>query len=149
MAWQTVAEGTNLLNLRSTIGEMELPKGTRMKVIMDLKVPVGGMFNLAVADWLGRPFVPDGMEFIDVYGSGSQGVIEMEADPAWLLAVVAFIKAHWIALTIAGFVLWAIVSLITISVKAPALVQAPFWLIAGAALGVVGIIMLGRRKSPT
>lgn len=153
--WEKVAEGVGIFDLHSVVGEVELTKGTQMKVTMDLKVPVGGMFNWAVADWLAQRFVPDGMVFVDAYGEGSEGVIEMEADPAWLLAVVAFIEAHWVALTIAGFALWLIISLITISVKVPpvaqipSVAQIPFWLLAGAAIGVVGIIVLGRRKAPT
>lgn len=149
MPWETVAEGTSISNLQSVVGEMELPKGTRMKVEMDLKVPVGGAFNFVAAEWLAKPFVPDGMELVDVSGSGSQGIVEMEADPAWLLAVLGFIKAHWLALTIAGFALWLIISLITISVKVPAFAQIPFWLIAGAGIALVGLTILARRRVPT
>jgi len=146
--WETVAQGMSLSDLQSTIGEMELPKGTKMKVVMDLKAPVGWAFDFIAAEWLMKPFVPDGMDLVDVYGEGSQGIVEMEADPAWLLAVVAFIKAHWLALTIAGFALALIISFISISVKVPTILQAPFWLLAGAALGIVGLVILA-KKTPT
>ncbi len=145
--WETVAQGTSLENLTAVVGDMELSKGTRMKVVMDLKLPVGGMFNWAVADWLSQRFIPDGMEFVDAYGSGNEGVVEMESDPAWLLAVILFIKAHWLALVIAGFTLWLIITLITISIKVPKAVQIPFWLLAGAAMGVVGVVILSQKTS--
>lgn len=147
--WETVAQGVNIWDLQSTVGEMELPKGSKMKVIIDLKLPVGGMFNWAVADWLGERFVPDGMEFVDAYGEGSQGTIEMRADPAWLLAVLAFIKAHWLALTIAGLLLTAIIASIIILVKLVVIPPIPSVLIVGG-LGILALlVILGTRKAPT
>ena len=149
MAWETVAQATSLSELQSLIGELELPKGTRMKVSMDLKLPLGWAFDFIGAEWLAQGFVPDGMDLVDVRkDSSSSGIVELEADPAWLLAVIAFIKAHWLALTIAGLAIWLVVSMITITVKMPAIVQAPFWLLAGAAIGVVGLIMIS-KKAPT
>lgn len=146
--WQVVAQGVSIWDLQSTVGEMELPKGSKMKVVMDLTLPVGGMFNWAVADWLGEKFVPDGMEFVDAYGSGSQGTIEMEADPAWLLAVLAFIKAHWLALAIAGVFLAAIIASIIVLVKiavAPSMPVAAIALIGGLIL--VGLLIAGEGKT--
>jgi len=148
MPWITAAEGTSLWDLEATIADMELPKGTRMKVIMDLKVPVGWAFDFIAAEWLMKPFVPDGMELIDVYGEGSQGIVEMEADPVWLAAAIAFIKAHWLALTIAGFTLAALISFIYIMIKIPVAAQIPVALLIGVAAGVVGLTILA-RKSPT
>ncbi|GAJ23144.1 unnamed protein product, partial [marine sediment metagenome] len=52
--WQTVAEGASFAELRSLVGDMELPKGTRVKVVMDLKVPVGWAFDAPWAEWLFR-----------------------------------------------------------------------------------------------
>lgn len=146
--WEVVAQGVNIWNLQSTVGEMELPKGSKMKVVMDLTLPVGGMFNWAVADWLGEKFVPDGMEFVDAYGSGNQGTIEMKADPAWLLAVLAFIKAHWLALMIAGVLLSAIIASIIVLVKiavAPTMPVAAIALIGGLIL--IGLLITGERRA--
>lgn len=145
--WQVVAEGTNIWDLASTVGELELPKGSKVKVVMDLKVPVGGMFNWAVADWLAQRFVPDGLVFVDAYGEGSQGKIEFEADPAWLLVMLAFIKAHWLALTIAGLLLTAIIAAIIILVKiavAPALPVAAIAI--GGGLALIGILVAIRKR---
>lgn len=145
MAWQTVAQASNLNELEALVEDLELPKGTRMRVIIDLKLPLGWAFDFVAAEWLAQGFVPSGMNLIDVWGEGSQGIIELESDPVWLVAALTFIKAHWLALTLAGFALWLIVSSIIITIKLPALLQAPFWLLAGAAIGIVGLTILSRR----
>lgn len=144
--WQIVAEGTSIFNLESTIGQMELPKGTKIRVVMDTWAP--WIFDIGGAELAFKPFIPEGLDLIDVYGEGGQGIVDMEADPAWLLAVVAFIKAHWLAITIAGLLLATIISLITIMVKVPAVAQIPVWLIIGAAAGIVGLTLLASRSPP-
>ena len=146
MGWIVAAQGTSFSDLKETIQDMELPKGTKMKVVMDLKVPVGGSFNWAVSDWLAEKFVPDGMEFIDAYGEGSQGTIEMESDPAFLLAILAFIKAHWFALVIAGFLLWFIISLINVLINLPEVLRIPTLILVGIGIAAVGFLYLSTRK---
>ena len=140
--WQVVAQGTNIWNLSSTVGEMHLPHGSEIAVIMDLKLPIGSLFNTGAADWLAEKFVPDGLEFVDAYGSGSQGTIKFKADPAWLLAVLAFISAHWLALTVAGVLLTAviisIIVMVKIAVAPPALTTS---LVIGGGLALVGILL--------
>ncbi len=42
MAWQVAAEGTNIWDLESTIGELKLPKGSKLMMVIDLKLPLGG-----------------------------------------------------------------------------------------------------------
>lgn len=144
MPWEVVAEGTNIWDLQAMVADMELPKGSRLKVIMDLKLPLGWIFDVAGAEWAFQPFVPEGMELVDVYGEGSQGIVEMEADPVWLVAALAFIKAHWLAITIAGFVLTAIIASIIILVKiavAPTLPVATIAIAGGLALiGILAIV---------
>jgi hypothetical protein len=138
--WKTVATGASLNDLESTIGELQLPKGTPMKIYMD--TPVSWAFDAFGAELLFKPYVPDGMELVDVYEENGRGVVEMEADPAWLLAVVAFIKAHWLAIVIAGFVLSFIVSAVIVSVRIPeeaipeTLGKFAMW----AAIGIVGVV---------
>lgn len=146
--WETVAEGVSLADLEAVVADMELPKGTKMQVVMDLTLPLGWAFDIAGAELVFRPFVPEGMTLVDVYGEGSQGIVDMEADPAWLVAVLAFIKAHWLAITIAGFLLATIIAFITVMVKLPAVAQIPVWLIIGAAAGIVGLVILGARSPP-
>ena len=144
--WQTVAQGTSIFDLESTIGQMELIKGTKVRVVMDTWAP--WLFDVAGAELVFRPFVPDGLELIDVYGESGQGIVDMEADPARLLAVLAFLKAHWVALTIVGFALVAIISFITVMVKVPAVAGIPIMLIVGAALGIIGLTVLAARSPP-
>ena len=147
--WKTVAEGTNLWDLGSKVGELELPKGSKLRVVMNLVLPVGWAFDVAGAEHIFEPFVPDGMDLIDVYGEGSQGFIDMEADPAWLVAVLAFIRAHWLAITIAGFMLTALIASIIVLAKiavAPALPIASIAIVGGLAL--VGILLMTRARGP-
>jgi len=144
--WQTVAQGTSIFDLESTIGQLELTKGTKVRVVMDTWAPWA--FDIAGAELVFKPFVPAGLDLIDVYGESGQGIVDMEADPAWLLAVVAFLKAHWLAITIAGFALYVIVSFITVMVKIPAAAQIPVWLLIGAAAGIVGLVVLSARAPP-
>jgi len=99
MAWVTVAESDRIETLGDDLTtDIELPKGTKVRFVMDLRLPVGSAFSLPGAEYIFRPFMPDGIDLIDVYGSGSQATIECEADPAFLLAALAFIKAHWLAI---------------------------------------------------
>ncbi len=144
--WVTVAEGVSIWDLEQTVAHMELPKGTKVRVVMDTWMP--WLFDVAGAELVFQPFVPEGLDLIDVYGEGGKGIVDMEADPAWLVPVVAFIKAHWIAITIAGFVLALIISFIKIMVDVPALVAAPAWLLIGAAAAIVGLVILGARSPP-
>jgi hypothetical protein len=135
------------MDLKSTVGEMHLPKGSRIKVVMDLKLPLGWAFDAAGAEMIFKPFTPVGTEVVDVYGEGSTGIVELEADPVWLLGLLAFIKANWITILIATFVLTAIIMAIIILVKvavAPALPVAAIAIIGALAVG--GIILAGRRK---
>ena len=145
MAWTVAAKGTSFSDLSATIQDLELPKGTKMKVVIDLTVPVGGMFNWAVADWIAEKATPDGMIFVDAYGDGSQGIVEMKSDPAFLLAVLAFIKAHWVALVIAGFFLYLIIKLIQVLIEVA--VKFPdIWIPIAIGLALLGVYYLTKKK---
>lgn len=146
--WKTVAEGVSISDLELLVKDMWLPKGARIKVVMDTWAPWA--FDVAGAELVFRPFIPDGLELIDVYGQGGRGIVEMEADPAWLIAILAFIKAHWLAITIAGLALYTIISFIRVLVKLPAAAQIPVWLILGAAAGIIGLAAIsakGQRRA--
>jgi len=151
MEWKVGAEGTNIWDLESTVGQLELPKGSQIRGVMDLNLPLGWAFDVAGAELIFQPFIPDGVTLVDVYGEGSQGIIEMESDPAWLLAVLAFIKDHWVALGIAGFILAAIIATIIVLVKisvAPAFPTAAIAIGGGLALiGILAAITMKKRKS--
>lgn len=109
MEWKLVAEGP-FDSLSSKVGNMELKKGTQVKIEMDLKVPVAWAFDVC-PNW-GFP-APEGMNIVDVYGEGwSKGVVIMEADPAWLLPALEFIAANWTKIALAAFLLGLIVTMI-------------------------------------
>ena len=141
--WQIVAEGVSLSDLEATVADMELTKGTQVRVVMDTWAP--WVFDIAGAELVFKPFIPEGLDLIDVYGESGQGIVDMEADPAWLVATLAFIKAHWLAITIAGFILVAIISFIRVMIKLPAVAQIPIWLILGAAAGVFALIYVSGK----
>ena len=143
--WTTVAQGVSLFDLEQVVGDMELTKGVKIKAVIDLTLPIGWAFDAAGAELIFQPFIPDGVDLIDVYGEGSQGIVEMEADPIWLLPFLSFLKAHWLAIAIAGFVLTAIIAFITILVKFPIAAQVPVWLLIGAAAGIVLLAVAGTR----
>lgn len=145
MSWIKVAEGTSLTNLSAVVQDMEFPKGTKMRVVMHAP-GYHWLFDMAGAELVFKPFTPTGWDILDVYGEDGKGFVDMEADPAWLLVTLAFIKAHWIALTIAGFALALIISLVVIFVKVPAVAAIPVALLVGAAAGILGLVLLTRRR---
>lgn len=116
--WVKAAQGTSPDKLRALIADRELEKGTPVRWILDFKVPgIARTMDLWGAEAIFRPFVPPGLDLVDVYEKGGQGYVEMKADPAWLLAVVGFVKAHWLGIAIAGFVIATVVKLITMWVQ--------------------------------
>ena len=137
MAWVKVAEGISLGDLEVAIADMELQKGDRLKIIMNTPAP--WLFDVAGAEHIFKPFMPPGMDLVDVWGEGNQGIVEMEADPAWLVAVLLFMKAHWFSIIIAGFLLTAIITSIIVMAK---IAQAPPLPISITALVVGGIVLI-------
>lgn len=110
MAWVQVASGPSIDTLNVQVADFELPKGTPVRMVLDLRWPVGWAFDLPGAEILFRQQAPPGLLLKGVYSEGwSKAVIEYEVDPAWLVAVVVFVKAHWLLLTIAGFTMLALV----------------------------------------
>jgi len=141
--WTVAAEGVSLTELAQVIADMELPKGTKMKVIMDLKFPLGWAFDIAGAELIFKPFIPEGVSVADVYGEGSTGIVELDIDPIRLAAILAFIKAHWLAITIAGLALTFLITFMVVMVKVPAAAAIPIAFIIGTAAGVVGLMAVG------
>ncbi len=148
--WIKVAEGPSLGELSPIVADMNLTKGTRMRVVMNTWAP--WLFDMAGAELAFAGSVPEGMDLIDVWGEGGQGIVELEADPIWMVAALAFIKLHWVALIIgvlAGFVLGAITTAVVVFIlKVPAVAQIPVLLIIGAAIGIVGLALLASRSPP-
>lgn len=149
MSWKTVAAGTSLSDLESMVADMELTKGTRVRVIMEAGW-WDWLFNAAGAELVFGAYVPEGMEMVDVWGEDGQGIVEMKADPAWLLAVLAFISAHWVAIAIAGIVVATIVAFCYVMILIVSLMTGSLpWLLGGSLL-LVGVWMWSKRaRSPT
>ena len=143
MAWETVAQGS-LTDLQSLVGDMELPKGTRVKVEFDLSLPVGWAFDLPGAELAFRGMAPEGMGVVDVWGEGKKGYVEMEAAPAWLVAVLAFISANWLSIIIAGAVLSTLVYMARVSIQTPTPTGVFGALAPLALVGLVAFLALGR-----
>lgn len=163
----TVAQGTSFSELGQTVADMNLSPGTEIRVEMEL---IGGhtfewLFDLAGAELVFGAFVPDGLDVVDVWGADSKGFVLMKvaehgtsaaarriavAPLVVLSAVLAFIRANWLSIVIAGFVIATIVSFIIVSVRVAT--QIPVLLAVG--LGVLGISLLvtankGRQKALT
>ena len=134
--WQKVAEADSFSKLRALVADREMKKGQRMQVVMDFAVPgVAKAFDSWGAESIFNPFVPDGMDLVDVYEKGGKGIVEMEADPVWLVAAIGFIARHWLTIVIAGAVLYTAVSLITIFADiVPAISDIPWWIWGTGAL---------------
>jgi len=143
MGWATVAEGTSIWNLKETVGDFQMTKGSRMRVVMETSMP--WLFDIAGAELAFKPFIPDDMKLLDVWGEDNTGIVEMEVTGTWFLAILAFVKAHWLAITIAGFLLGVIITFITIMVKVPSAAQIPIWLLLGAAAGVLVLAYASSR----
>lgn len=108
--WYLAGEADSFDSLEALIADHELQKGDRVRVEMKLKTPVAQAFDIVPNSWCPAPA---GMSVVDIWGTGwpvpwseNWGYVELEADPAWLVAVFAFMKAHWVALVIAGVALW-------------------------------------------
>ena len=109
MAYVTIAEGTAIGKLESTVGDFSLPHGTPVRAIIDLTLPVAYLFNLPGVEALFQTQTK-GMVVKDVHSEGaSRVIVEMEAaSPVWWMAVLAFIKAHWLLILISGFLIAAL-----------------------------------------
>lgn len=146
--WIKAAEGTNFMNLKQTVGDMELPKGAKMRIIMDTP-GFDWIFDMAGAELAFTPFIPEGMELIDIYGEKGQGIVELEADPAWLGAVILGLPV-WAWIVIAGVTLAVIISFIVVMIKLPPVAAIPAALTVGAAMGIVGLVaLMAWQRKPT
>lgn len=147
MPWRKVAEGTSFEDLEALVADRELAKGDRLRVVMDTRLPIAWAFDIA-PNWMFP--APEGMSVVDIWGEGTRtGMVEMEADPAWFLAILTFLKAHWLAIVIGGAILGLVItSIIILAWIITAIVEGGKMLLAltAAAAGVGMIILAGRRR---
>ena len=151
MAYVTIAEGTAIDKLRSTVADFSLPKGTPVRAIINLKLPVAYLFNLPGVEALFQARTKE-LVVKDVHADGATRVIvEMEAaSPPFWLAALAFIKAHWTLIWISGLLVALFVSFIRL--EAPEEVVrgvgeiAKWGTIALIALVVLSVIPKSKRR---
>lgn len=107
MAWRFLAASDSLETFGDDVTEdMELPKGTRVRITMDFIMPVGYFFDLPGAEYIFRPVMPEGVDLIDVHSNGAWGaIVEGRVDPAWLIPLLTSVK------------FWAGVSLLAIGIS--------------------------------
>lgn len=150
--WKVVAQGTSFSNLQQTVGDMVLPKGSRVRVVMDTLPLTSWVFDLAGVENAFLPVVPEGMTLVDVWSEEGKGYVEMEADPAWLGAVVLGLPVWaWLAIGAVGslVILGTIVAFIVVMIKMPKAAIAPLTALAiGGGLALIGILaaMSMKRK---
>lgn len=149
MAWELVAEGTSFSTLQALVGDRQLPKGTRARVVMELQPSWWATaFNVAGAEALFRPQVPAGMDLVDVYGTDGYGVVEMEADPAFLMPFLAAV-IPWAGIIITTLVVTAALAIIVwrvqvfVEVAAPIVAPTPGAKMAWATVALVGAVAVG------
>jgi len=149
MLWKTIAEGTSIGNLKAMVGDMELPKGTPVRFEMTLKLPLAHAFDLAGAELLFRPVMPEGLDLKDVYSPDDtyQVVVEAESDPVWIVAIIAFVKAHWLLVSLVGIGLVFTLGFLVgkISVKAPVTAGISTWAIVAVIAGIALVGYLAYR----
>ena len=133
--WTVVAEGATIDGLQATVPNFDLPSGTPVKFTMSLNMPVAFLFDAAGVDSLFS--LPEGLNMVDVHGEGwSTVVVDAKANSPTLAAVLAWVAAHWVAILIGGFILWALVSLIKMTAYIAEMIPVDWlkWAVLGAAL---------------
>ncbi len=152
----TVAEAGSFEELEGIMPDLEVPKGGRIRITMELNQPVAPAFDLAGAEWLFREVMPEGLALIDVHGEGlTTVVIEGESDPVRLAAIGAFLVAHWLGLSLTAIGIAAALGFLLLAIKvdvnkvveaAPSVTK---WLAIGAigaaAIGLLAVVSKKRR----
>lgn len=138
MPWITAAEGNNLSDLQATIADRDLKPGTRVKMVMEFNVPgAAKALDMWGAENLFRSQIPPEMRLIDVYEEGGKGIVEMEAEGAWFLPLLAFVKAHWLWIIVAGVALYLLIKFVRMIIQVSEIIG-PEWtkllIIGGVAL---------------
>lgn len=119
-----IATADSFEELAEIMPNLGIPKGKRVRVVMQLNAPVAPAFDLPGAELIFEAVMPEGLTLVDVWGEGwSTAVVEMEADPAWLVPIGSYLAIHWVALALAA------IGLVILGV-----------LIAGVAITVTGVI---------
>lgn len=146
MAWRLLSQSDSIQTLGDdVIEDMELPEGTRVRVTMNFIMPIGYLFDLPGAEYIFRPMMPEGIDLIDVHSNGAwSAIIEGLVDPAWLIAALAFIKVHWLAISLitigVTFGLAELIKSIRFDGDVPSLATNIATIVKWSAIGAVGVL---------
>lgn len=140
MAWRTVAQGTTLETLEATVADREFGKGVPVRLRFTLNQPLAHLFDMAGAEQACVSLIPEGLTIKDVYSPDNtyEVIIDCESDPVWLVALVAFVKAHWLALVLTAIGLTVALGLLIIAIK----IQSPEEALAEAKWIVWALVIL-------
>ena len=138
--WTTVAQGAHFWDIKQTVADMDLPRGTRVRIVMDAP-GMDRLFDAAGAELVFKPVIPKGTRLIDVWGENGKGIVELEAEGVWIAAVVAGLPV-WAWLILGGITLLALVSLIVVMVRIPK-PAIPYTLIIIVAAALAAIVLIG------
>lgn len=144
MVWQTIAKGKSLSEIKATIKDQELPKGTPVRFEMTVITGVAGrLFDLAGAELIFGPLMPEGLDLKDVYWDEAtrQVIVEAESDPVHLGAIILFVKAHWLAASLITIGLALSLGYIISSIRVKAPISAVVGLPLIIALVVIAVIL--------
>jgi len=143
MAWKFLAASDSFETFGDDVTEdMELPKGTPIRITMKFYLPIGYFFNLPGAEYLFRPVMPEGVDLVDVRANGAWGaIVEGVADPVWLIPLLTSIK-FWAGISLfaigVAFALGVITSWIRADGDFPGVGIGD--IIKWGAIGVIGVL---------
>lgn len=152
----TVAEAGSFEELKEIMPDLVIPKGERVRFVMELNQPVAPAFNMPGAELLFRAVIPEGLTLIDVRGEGwTTAIVECESDPIHLAAIGAFLLLHWKALALIAIGITLALGFLILSIRVDAtkaveaIPEAAKWVAIGlfgaAALGLTYLAIKKRR----
>ncbi len=148
MGYRVVAQGTSIWDIQRIVSNMNLTKGTKIRIEMETGSElIARGFDAYGAELLFDPFVPDGCDLVDVHSDGTKGVVDLEADPVILDDLLAFIAAHWLGVLVVGVTLALVISAIIISIEAPEAAAITIGVVL-LALGAIYILTTPGRQLP-
>lgn len=150
----TVAEAGSFEELDKVLPQLEIPKGAKVRFVMELNAPVAPAFDLPGAEIIFGGAMPEGLELIDVYGEGwSTAVVEAESDPVHLAAIGTFLVAHWLGLSLAAIGIMVALGFLITSIRidatevAEALPETAKWIAVGlGGIALIGLVSLLAKK---
>lgn len=146
----TVAEASSFEELKEIMPRLQVPKGGRVRFVMELNFPVAPAFDLPGAEIIFRQIMPPGLTLLDVWGEGWRtAVIEFEVDPAWLPAVASFLARNWLHLSLAAIGIVTALGFLVLSIRVDVtkVLEALPWVAIGlVSLAVIGLTVVFAKQ---